>query len=61
MQTLIEVGKINFKNSNQPSNLPLDFSEARVEEVEEFATTSVGIQGKKTGCIFEKTEKEKKA
>ena len=61
MQTLIEVGKINFKNSNQPSNLPLNFSGARTEEVEEFATTSGGIQGRKTGYTFEKIEEEKKA
>ena len=46
VQTLIEVGKINFKNSNQPSILSLNFSGARTEEVEEFATTSGGVQGR---------------
>ena len=61
VQTLIEVGKINFKNSNQPSNLPLNFSEARIKEVEKFATTNGGVQERKTGCTSEKTEEEKKA
>ena len=61
MQTLIEVGKINFKNSNQPSNLPLNFSGARTEKVEEFATTSGRVLRRKTGCTTEKTEEEKKA
>ena len=61
MQTLIEVGKINFKSSNQLSNPPLNFFGIRTEEVEEFATISGGIQGRKTGCTTEKTEEEKKA
>ena len=61
VQMLIEVGKINFKNSNQPSNLSLDFSGARTEEVKEFATTSGGIQGRRTGCTTEKLKEEKKA
>ena len=61
VQTLIEAGKINFKSSNQPSNLPLNFFGARTEEVEEFATTSGGIQGRRTGCTSEKIEEEKKA
>ena len=61
MQTLIEAGKINFKSSNQPSNLPLNFSGARTEENEEFATTSGGIQGRRTGCTTEKLKEEKKA
>ena len=61
VQTLIEVGKINFKNLNQPSNLPLNFSGARTEEVEEFATTSGGVQGRRTGYTTEKIEEEKKA
>ena len=61
VQTLIEVGKINFEKSNQPSNLSLDFSKARIEEVEEFVTTSGGIQGRRTGCTSEKTEEKKKA
>ena len=43
VQTLIEAGKINFKSSNQPSNLPLNFYGARTEEVEEFATTNGGV------------------
>ena len=60
VQTLIKVGKINFKNSNQPSNLLLNFSRARTEEVEKFATTSGRIQGRKTGYTTEKTEEEKK-
>ena len=61
VQTLIEVGKINFKKSNQPSNLPLNFFGARTEKVEEFATTSGGIQGRKIECTTEKTKEEKKA
>ena len=48
-------------NSNQPSNLSLDFSGARIEEVKEFATTNGGIQGRRTGCTTEKPEEEKKA
>ena len=61
VQTLIEVGKINFKNPNQPSNLPLNFSGARIEEVEEFATISGRIQGRRIGCTTEKPEEDKKA
>ena len=61
MQTLIEAGKINFKSSHQSSNLSLNFSGARTEEVKEFATTSGGIQGRRTGCTTEKPEEEKKA
>ena len=61
VQTLIEVGKINFKNPNQPNNLPLNFFEARTEENEEFATTSGGIPGRRTGCTTEKLKEEKKA
>ena len=70
VQTLIEAGKINFKSSNQLNNLPTNFSGAKIEEVrqnisstknEGFATTSGGIQGRKTGCTSEKTEEEKKA
>ena len=37
------------------------FRSARTEEVEEFATTNGGVQGRKTGCTTEKTEEEKKA
>ena len=33
MQTLIEVGKINFKSSNQLNNLLLNFFEAKTEKV----------------------------
>ena len=61
MQTLIEVGKINFKSSNQSNNLLPNFFEAKTEEVKEFATTSGGIQERRTGCTTEKTEEEKKA
>ena len=70
VQTLIEVRKINFKSSNQLNNLLPNFFEAKTEEVrqnipstknEEFATTSGGIQGRKTGYTFEKIEEEKKA
>ena len=61
MQTLIEVGKINFKNSNQPSNLSLDFSGARIEEVKEFATISEGAHRRKIEYTFKKMEEEKKA
>ena len=61
VQTLIEVGKINFKSSNQSNNLLPNFFEAKTEEVKEFATTSGGIQGRKTGYTFEKIEEEKKA
>ena len=61
VQTLIEAGKINFKSSNQPSNLPLNFFGARTEEIEEFVTISEGVQERKTRCTFEKTEEEKKA
>ena len=70
MQTLIEVGKINFKSSNQLNNLLPNFFEAKTEEVrqnilstknEEFSTISGGIQGRRTGCTTEKPEEEKKA
>ena len=70
LQTLIEVGRINFKSPNQSNNLPPNFSGAKTEEVkqnipftknEKFATTSGGIQGRRTGCTTEKTEEEKKA
>ena len=70
VQTLIEVGKINFKSSNQLNNLLPNFFEAKTEEVrhnissiknEEFATISGGIQGRRTGCTTEKPEEEKKA
>ena len=70
MQTLIEVGRINFRSPNQLNNLLPNFSGAKTEEVkqnilstknEEFATTSGGIQGKRTGCTTEKIEEEKKA
>ena len=70
VQTLIEVGKINFKSSNQLNNLLPNFFEAKTEEVrqnilstknEEFVTISGGIQGRRTGCTTEKPEKEKKA
>ena len=61
VQTLIEVGKINFKNLNQPSKLPLNFSGTRAEEVKEFATISEGVHGRKAGCTSEKREEEKKA
>ena len=61
MQTLIEAGKINFKSSHQPSNLSLNFSGTRTEEVEEFVTIIGGIHGRMTGCTFEKTGEEKKA
>ena len=53
VQTLIEVGKINFKSSNQPSNLPLNFSGIRIEEVEEFVTISKEIQERRTGYTTE--------
>ena len=61
VQTLIEVGKINFKNPNQPNNLPLNFFGTRTEEVEEVAITSEGVQGRKTGYTSEKMDEEKKA
>ena len=70
MQTLIEVGRINFRSPVQSNNLSPNFSGAKIEEVkqnilstknEEFATTSGGVQGRKTGCTSEKTEEEKKA
>ena len=70
MQTLIEAGKINFKSSNQSNNLLPNFSGAKTEEVrqnipstknEEVATTSGGIQGRRTGCTTKKTAEEKKA
>ena len=61
MQTLIEVGKINFKDSNQLSNLPLNFSGTRTEEDKEFATISEKVQRGKTGYTTKKTEEEKKA
>ena len=70
VQTLIEVGKINFKSSNQLNSLLPNFFEAKTEEVrqnilstknEEFATISGGIQGRRIGCTTEKPEEEKKA
>ena len=70
MQTLIEVGRRNFRRPNQSNNLLPNFSEAKTEKVkqnipstknEEVATTSGGIQGGKTGCTSEKTEEKKKA
>ena len=70
VQTLIEVGKINFKSSNQLNNLLPNFVEAKTEEIrqnipstknEEFATTSGGIQERRIGCTTEKPEEEKKA
>ena len=61
MHTLIEAGKINFKNSHQSGNLSLNFSGARTEEVEEFVTIIGGVQGRETGCTSEKIEEEKKA
>ena len=61
VQTLIEVEKINFKSSNQSNNLLPNFFEAKTEEVKEFATTSGGIQERRTGCTTEKTAEEKKA
>ena len=70
MQTLIEVGRINFRSPNQSNNLLPNFFRAKIEEVkqnisstknEEFVTTSGGIQGRRTGCTTEKTKEEKKA
>ena len=61
VQTLIEVGKINFEKSNQPSNLSLNFSGTRTEEDKEFAAISEGVHGRKIGYTAEKTEEEKKA
>ena len=70
VQTLIEVGRINFKSPNQSNNLLPNFSRVKTEEVkqnissiknEEFTTTNGGIQGKKTECTIEKTKEEKKA
>ena len=61
VQTLIEVGRINFRKPNQSNNLPPNFFGARTEEVKEFATISEGIQERKSGCTFEKMEEEKKA
>ena len=70
VQTLIEVGRINFKSPNQSNNLLPNFFGTKTEEVkqnissiknEEFATISGGIKGKKTGCTIEKIEEEKKA
>ena len=61
VQTLIEVGKINFKSSNQSTNLLPKFSRARTEEVKEFATISEGFQEGKTGYTTKKPEEEKKA
>ena len=61
VQTLIEVGKINFEKSNQPRNPSLSFFGARTEEDKEFATISKGVHGRKTGYTSEKTEEEKKA
>ena len=61
VQTLIEVGKINFKDSNQLSNLPLNFFRTRTKEDKEFATISERVHERKTGCTSEMTEEEKKA
>ena len=61
VQTLIEVQKINFKDSNQLSNLSLNFSGTRTKEDKEFATISEGVHGKKIGYTSKKTEEEKKA
>ena len=70
VQTLIEVGRINFRKPNQSNNLPPNFSEAKTEEAkqnisptknEEFATISGGIQGRRTRYRTEKTEEEEKA
>ena len=47
VQTLIEVGKINFENSSQPSKSSVNFFGAGTEE--------------KIGSTSEKTEEEKKA
>ena len=60
MQTLIEVGIINFENPDQSSNLLPNFSETRTEEVKEFATISRGVQGRKIGYTIKKTKEEKK-
>ena len=70
VQTLIEVGRINFRSPDQSNNLLPNFSRAKTEEVkqnipstknEEFATISGGIQERKTGYTSEKTEEKKKA
>ena len=61
MQTLIEVGKINFKSSNQLNNLLPNFLEAKTEKVKEFATISKGVHERKIGYTSEMTEEEKKA
>ena len=70
VQTLIEVGRINFRSPNQSNNLLPNFSGAKTEEVkqnipsiknEEFATTSGGIQGRRTGYTTEKIEEKEKA
>ena len=70
MQTLIEIGRINFRSPDQSNNLLPNVFVAKTEEVkqnipstknEEFATTSGGIQERRTGCATEKTEEEKKA
>ena len=55
-QTLIEIGKINFKDSNQLSNLSLNFSGARTEKDKEFATISERVHRRKTEYTSEKTE-----
>ena len=61
VQTLIEIGRINFRGPNQSDNLLPNFSRAKTEEDKEFATISEGIQRRMTGCTFEKIEEEKKA
>ena len=61
VQTLIEVGMINFRSSDQPNNLLPNFSKARTEEVKEFVTIKGEVQGGKVGCTIEKTEEEEKA
>ena len=61
VQTLIEVGRINFRGPNQSDNLLPNFFGAKTEEDKEFATISKGIQRRMTGCTSEKTEEEKKA
>ena len=52
---------INFENLDQSSNLLPNFSEARIEEVKEFATISGGVQGRKMGYTIKKMKEEKKA
>ena len=70
VQTLIEVGRINFRSPNQSNNLLPNFSGTKTEEVkqnilstknEEFVITSGGIQGRRAGCTTEKTEENEKS